>query len=95
MSKVKRSCLDKDHPGYQPIFPKAGWKRDIKSKEMALKRANWFKGVRENESWKGLPTSTSSGRIHKRKIFQKAGGKGKMKKAAATVVFVPSKKGQH
>ena len=42
---------------------------------------------------KGLPTSTSSGRIQKRKIFQKAGGKGKMKKAAATVVFVPSTRG--
>ena len=25
--KVKRSCLDKDHPGYPPIFLKAGWKR--------------------------------------------------------------------
>ena len=23
--KVKRSRLDEDHPGYQPLYPKAGW----------------------------------------------------------------------
>ena len=47
--KVKKSRLDEDHPGYQPLYPKAGWKRYIKSKEKALKRGNWFKGVQGGE----------------------------------------------
>ena len=35
--KVKRIRLDEDHPGYQPLYTKAGWRRDIKYKEKALK----------------------------------------------------------
>jgi hypothetical protein len=46
--KVKRSRLDEEHPGYQPLYPKAGWRKDIKSKEKALKRGNWFKGVEKD-----------------------------------------------
>jgi hypothetical protein len=41
-----------------------------------------------------VPKSRSGGRIIKKKnIFQKAGGKDKIKKAATTVVFVPSTRG--
>ena len=89
--RVKRSCLDDSHPSFQLLFPKAGWKKNIKSKEKALKRGNWFKGVAEKESWKSLPQS--SGRMNKMRGFQKAGWKSKMKQAAATVVFVPSTRG--
>jgi hypothetical protein len=30
--RVTRSCLDRDHPGFQPMFPKAGWRRDQRAK---------------------------------------------------------------
>ena len=93
--KVKRSCLDEDHPSYQPLFPKAGWRKNLKSKEKALKRSNWFKGGNgdKDESWRGLPSSRTGGRIlKKKKMFQKAGGKDNLKQATSTVVFVPSKK---
>ena len=90
-AKVKRSCLNKDQPGYQPLFPKTGWRRDIKSRGKALKRSNWFRGEKEDVSWDCLPPPKTSGRIMKKKnIFQKAGGRRKLKQAAATVVFVPS-----
>ena len=45
-NKVKRSLLETDEPGYQPMFPKAGWRRNPNSKAKALKRATWFRGVR-------------------------------------------------
>ena len=94
--KVKRSCLNEDHPSFQQLFPKAGWRINLKSKEKALKRSKWFKGGNrdKDESWRGLPSSRTGGRIlKKKKVFQKAGGKDKLKQAAATVVFVPSTKG--
>ena len=50
-------------------------------------RGNWFKGMGKDESWQELPRS--SGRVKKRG-FMKAGSKSKLKKAASTVVFVPS-----
>ena len=31
-AKVKRSRLDNQHPGFQPLFPKACWKKDLKSR---------------------------------------------------------------
>ena len=37
-AKVKRSRLGNHHPGFQPLFPKSGWKKDIRSREKALKR---------------------------------------------------------
>ena len=78
----------------QSLFPKAGEGKDVKSREKAFKRANWFRGRKEDEPWEGLPKSRSGGRIIKKKnIFQKAGGKEKIKKAATTVVFVPSTRG--
>ena len=93
-AKMKRSGLDMNHPGYQPLFPKAGWRKDAKSREKALKRGNWFRGRKDDEPWEGLPTPKSDGKIKKRKkILQKAGWKGKLKQAAATVVFVPSTRG--
>ena len=64
---MKRSCLDESHPGFQPLFPKAGWKKDVKSREKALKRANWFRGRKEDEPWESLPTPRSDGRIGKKK----------------------------
>ena len=50
-AKVKRSQLDFDNPSYQPMFPKASWKKDLKSREKALKRSTWFKGRRMDEAW--------------------------------------------
>ena len=89
---VKRSCLDKDHPAFQPLFPKAGWRRDQRAREKALERSNWFKGKAEKEPWESL-SPTPCGRVaKKRRAFQKAGGKNKLK-AAATVIFVPSTRG--
>ena len=52
-----------------------------------MKRGNWFKGVEKDGNWKEL--SKVSGRVIKR-IFLMAGSRIKIKKAAATVVFVPS-----
>ena len=92
-NKIKRSRLDVQDPGFQPLFPKAGWKKDIKSREKALKRGNWFRGKVDKEPWEELPTSRSSSRIFKKKKPFQGAGKSKLKKAASTVVFVPSTKG--
>ena len=93
-AKIKRSRLEVDHPSFQPLFPKAGWRKDIKSREKALKRSTWFRGRKEDESWENLPKQRSNGGIRKKKkIFRKAGERGKPKQAAATVVFVPSTRG--
>ena len=93
--KVKRSRLEVDHPGFQPLFPKAGWRKDLKSREKALKRSAWFRGRMDDESWEDLPKRKTGGGIEKRrrKTFQKAGKKGKSRQTAATVVFVPSTRG--
>ena len=96
-AKMRRSLLEIDNPGYQPLFPTAGWKRNIKSKEKAMKRATWFRG-KENEDeddWNPLPLSKSSGRVSKKKkIFRKVGkSKPKSSDGNATVVFVPSTRG--
>jgi hypothetical protein len=42
--KVERSRLAEDHPSYQPLYPKGGWRRNSRSKEKAMKRGTWFKG---------------------------------------------------
>ena len=47
--KVERSRLAEDHPSYQPLYPKAGWRRNLRSKEKAMKRGTWFKG---GQKWK-------------------------------------------
>ena len=52
--RVGRSRLEMDHPGYQPLYPKAGWRKDLKSKEKALKRGTWFKGDQKSDVWKKL-----------------------------------------
>ena len=88
--KVRRSRLDVRDGGYQPLYPKAGWRRDEKAKEKALKRGNWFKGKDESKTWDNIPKA--AGRVKKRKPFLKAGSKAKLKNAA-TVIFVPSTKG--
>ena len=49
-----------------------------------------IKGVEKNGNWKEL--SKGSGRV-KKKAFLKAGSRSRTKKAAATVVFVPSTRG--
>ena len=91
-AKVKRSRLDIQHPGFQKLFPKAGRKKDMKSREKAMKRGNWFRGKVDKEPWEELQVPRSGGRvIKKRKPFRKE-GKSKLKKAASTVVFVPSTK---
>ena len=66
-AKIKRSRLDTKDPGYQPLFPKAGWRKDLKSREKALKRGNWFKGKVDKEPWEELPKPRSNGRILKKK----------------------------
>ena len=83
-----RSKMDPDHPGFQPLYQKAGWRRNEMAREKALKRGNWFKCGKEKEEWRNL-TKTSSRRGNRKK-FQKAGDK---KGQAATVVFVQSTKG--
>ena len=30
--KVKRSRLEISHPAFQPLYPKAGWRKDLRSK---------------------------------------------------------------
>ena len=66
-AKVKRSRLDTQHPGFQPLFPKAGWKKDLKSREKALKRGNWFRGKVDKEPLEELPVSRPSGRVSRRR----------------------------
>ena len=90
--KIKRSRLEEDNPGFQPLYPKAGWRKDIRSKEKALKRGNWFKGVKKDESWQELPKS--SGRVQKRG-FLKAGYKSKMEKNCINCGFCAKYQGQH
>ena len=52
------------------------------------------RGKAYTEPWEGLPKTRSGGRtIKKKNIFQKAGGKEKLKKAATTVVSMPSTRG--
>ena len=91
--KIKRSCLEETHPGFQPMFPKAGWRRELRDREKAMKRSTWYKGKDEKEPWEGVSRSSSDGRIMKRwkkkKVFLKDG----KAKDAATVIFVPSTKG--
>jgi hypothetical protein len=53
--KVERSKLEVEHPGYQPLYPKAGWRKNERSKEKALKRGNWFKGEMKRTYRGGLP----------------------------------------
>ena len=89
--RVRRSHLEVDDPGFQPLYPKAGWRKDEKSKEKALKKGNWYKGAGDDEAWKKIPRAKGG---VKKKFSQKAGDKKKLRKAV-TVVFVPSTKGSH
>ena len=75
----------------EPLYPKAGWRKDLKSKEKAMKRGTWFLGDQKDGNWKDLSKTV---RGMKRNGFQKAGKAGQTRRAAATVVFVPSNKGQ-
>ena len=88
--RVGRSRLEMDHPGYQPLYPKAGWRKDLKSKEKALKRGTWFKGDRKSDDWKKL---TKTNKRVRKTGFRKAGQLGNPAKPVATVVFVPSTRG--
>ena len=68
----------------------------MKSREKALKRGTWFRGITEDEPWKSLPSTRSSERICKnRKIFRRAGKKANPESSAGntTVVFVLSTRG--
>ena len=81
--KIERSQLEADHPGFQPLYQKAGWKRNEKSKEKALKKSNWFRGDLK-EGWKSRTKTV------KKRAFQRDR---KVKGKNTTVVFVPSTKG--
>ena len=67
----------------------AGWRKDLRSKEKALKRGTWFKGDQKDGKLWGV--SGNCGKVRK-KPFLKA-GKPKQDRKAATVVFVPSTRG--
>ena len=70
------------------MYPKAGWRKDLKSKEKAMKRGNWYKGGKREDNLMGV----KAGMV--KKPFQKARRKQKSKiKSASTVIFVPSTKG--
>ena len=71
--KVKRSSLETSHPGFQPLYPRAGWRKDLRSKEKAMKRGNWFRGDQKDGNWKGLSKTV---RRVKQKDFLKAGKAG-------------------
>ena len=58
-----------------------------------VKRGNWFRGKVDKEPWNELPKSRSDSRIFKKKKPFQGAGKSKLKRAASTVVFVPSTKG--
>ena len=30
--KIRRSRLEVSHPGFQPLYPKVGWRKDLRSK---------------------------------------------------------------
>jgi hypothetical protein len=49
--KVERSQLGEEHPGFQPLYQNAGWRKDERTKEKALKKGNWIKGDLR-EGWK-------------------------------------------
>jgi hypothetical protein len=85
--KVKRSRLEISHHGFQPLFPKAGWRKD---KEKSMKRGTWFRGDQKVGDWKSL---SKTDRKVRKKGFKNAGKVGKPRGAATTVVFVPSNKG--
>ena len=37
--RVNRSKLEKTHSGFQPMFPKAGWRREVRDRMKAMKRS--------------------------------------------------------
>ena len=87
--KVERSRLAEDNPSYQPLYPKAGWRKNLRSKEKAMKRGTWFKGGQKDGKMNKV--NKRSGRVGKKTSLK--AGKSIIKKAAATVMFVPSTKG--
>ena len=56
---MKRSKLEPDHPGFRPMYQKAGWKRNEMVRGKALKRGNWLKGGKDKKEWKKLPKTTN------------------------------------
>ena len=64
--KVKRSRLEISHPGFQPLYPKAGWRKDLRSKEKAMKRGKWFRGDQKDDNWKNL--SKTDRRVKKERL---------------------------
>ena len=88
--KIRRSRLEVSHPGYQPLYQKAGWRKDLRSREKALKRGTWFKGNQKADCWRKL---TKTNRKVRKTGSQKAGRIGNPKRPTTTVVFVPSTKG--
>ena len=89
--KVKKSRLKITHPGFQPLYQKAGWWKDVKAREKAMKRSTWFRG--DNKKGGGWKDLAKTDRKMRKKGFPKAGKLNKAKRAAATVIFVPSTKG--
>ena len=73
----------------KPLYPKAGWKKNEKSKEKALKSWNWYKGAGKEKSGNKIPKVKAG---LKRRCFLRSGDRLKLKNVA-TVVFVPSTKG--
>ena len=91
--RIRRSNLVETDPGFQPMFPKAGWRRVIRDKEKAMKRSTWYKGRAKEDCLEGVSRPGPGGRVmkvgRKKKSFQKDG----KVREAATVIFVPSTRG--
>ena len=86
--KVERSQLDEGHPRFQPLYQKAGWKKDERTKEKALKKGILFKGELR-EDWKSRTRTVG------RRAFQKDGPRRGNRNTTtnSSVVFITSTKG--
>ena len=73
--RIRRSNLVESDPGFQPMFPKAGWRRVIRDKEEAMKRSTWYRGRAKEDCLRGVSKPGPGGRImkvgKKKKPFQK------------------------
>ena len=84
--KVRKSQLDPNEKGYQPLYQDSRWMKNEKAKGKAMKKSTWYRDGKqkfdEGKSKKNRET------VKGRKSFQQDG-----QVRTATVVFVPSTKG--
>ena len=84
--KVRKSQLDPNEKGYQPLYQDSRWNQKEKAKGKAMKRSTWYRDGKEksDEGKRKKNRNTVKGK----KNFQQDG-----QVRTATVVFVPSTKG--